>query len=200
MKSKLGNLAQFQTGLTDLNGGRGLDTISPQILCSILQGDAIGSYGEIIEVNLQKMKMELSFEQYLLKSGDVAILTKGTAVRAAYINDDYAALNLIPSMSITIARLHKNKLLGEVLVAFINSPKGQVLVKNLQQGVLIPGLPLNQLKELEVPIPDFKIQKKISELFCVNIDCYLKTVALAEQQNQAANSIMFKLMEETSNE
>lgn len=200
MKNKLEKLATIKTGLPN-SKMETLDLNSPpQETYSILQGDSIGSSGEIIEEKLKKIKKELSFAHHLLQAGDVVILTRGSAIRAAYITEKNATLNLIPSATITVVRPKNEELLGEVLVAFINSPKGQAILNSLQQGVALPSLPAKQLRELEISIPHMQTQQKIAELFYATMDCYLKTLALAEQQKTTANALMINLMEESKND
>ncbi len=66
---------------------------------------------------------------------------------------------------------------------------------SMQKGAAILSLPLKDLKELEINVPDLATQQQIQELFHTSIEAYQDTIALAEQQRRAATTVMLKMMQ-----
>jgi restriction endonuclease S subunit len=151
----------------------------------------------VLTAELQSVteKPDQNYNKHYLKAGDVLILSRGSSIRAALVTDELASSRLLANATITVIRPDSTRLLGELLVTFFNSELGQATLTSLQQGAAIPSLPLKDLKQLEISVPDLNTQEKIQQLFHANITAYQDTIALAEQQKKTSTTVMLQMMQ-----
>lgn len=195
MKTQIQNLCTFTAGLPNSKFDKGA---SPEQASTLLvTGSAIGALGQVLTAELQPVieKSDQSYTKHYLQAGDVLILSRGSSIRAALVTDELASFRLLANATITVIRPDSTKLLGELLVTFINSELGQATLTSLQQGAAIPSLPLKDLKQIEISVPDLSIQEKIQQLFHANITAYQDTIALAEQQKKTSTTVMLQMMQ-----
>jgi len=195
MKTQLQNLCTFSAGLPNSKIDKA--TEADKATTFLVPGSAIGGLGEILTSELQPVleKEGIDYSNHYIQAGDVLLLSRGTSVRAGLVDETLAEQLLLVSTTITVIRPDKTKLLGETLVTFFNSEIGQNSLMALQKGSVISSLPLKDLKELEVDIPDIATQEQIQELYHASIAAYQDTIAMAEQQKRAATIVMLKMMQ-----
>ncbi|AZR81056.1 restriction endonuclease subunit S [Thiomicrospira sp. S5] len=195
MKTQIQNLCTFTAGLPNSKFDKGASTEQASTL--LVTGSAIGALGEVLTAELQSVteKPDQNYNKYYLKAGDVLILSRGSSIRAALVTDELASSRLLANATITVIRPDSTRLLGELLVTFFNSELGQATLTSLQQGAAIPSLPLKDLKQLEISVPDLNTQEKIQQLFHANITAYQDTIALAEQQKKTSTTVMLQMMQ-----
>jgi restriction endonuclease S subunit len=195
MKTQIQNLCTFTVGLPNskFDKGSSLEETSTFLVL----GAAIGTLGQVLTAELQPVieKPDQNYTKHYLQVGDVLILSRGSSIRAALVTEELASSRLLANATITVIRPDSTKLLGELLVTFFNSELGQATLTSLQQGASIPSLPLKELKQLEISVPDLSNQEKIQELFHANITAYQDTIALAEQQKKTATTVMLQMMQ-----
>ncbi len=195
MKTQIQNLCTFTAGLPNSKFDKSnTEEASTSLLVT---GTAIGTMGDVLTDKLQAVseKPDQNYTKYYLLAGDVLILSRGSSIRAALVTQELAASKLLANATITVIRPDSIKLLGELLVTFFNSELGQATLSSLQQGAAIPSLPLKDLKQLEISIPDLNTQQKIQAIFHANITAYKDTITLAEQQHKAATTVMLQMMQ-----
>lgn len=162
----------------------------------LLTGSSLNKNGEIIQQQLGTVTLKegKDVQRFLLKEGDVVLLAKGNSIRAGYIKASIAKLNVIASANFILLRPRNNELLGEVLVAFFNSPEGQSLLDATSTGATIKNISLSNIKKLKIALPELSKQHEIAELFHASNQAYQSTINLAEQQKKVASACISQLM------
>ncbi|MDC9499237.1 MULTISPECIES: restriction endonuclease subunit S [unclassified Pseudoalteromonas] len=162
----------------------------------LLTGSSVNLNGEIIEQQLGQViiKEGKDVQRFLLKEGDVVLLAKGNSIKAGYVTKAIAELNVIASANFILLRPNNNELLGEVLVAYFNSPAGQNMLDATSTGATIKNINLSNIKKMEIELPVLGKQHKIAELFNASNQAYQTTIKLAEQQKKVAAACISQLM------
>ncbi|EOX4935199.1 restriction endonuclease subunit S [Vibrio alginolyticus] len=162
----------------------------------LLTGSSLNLHGEIIEDQLGTVTLKegRDIQRFLLQAGDVVLLAKGNSIRAGYVTESIAKLNVIASANFILFRPNKNELLGEVLVAYFNSPAGQSLLDATSTGATIKNISLSNIKKLEIELPELNKQHEVAELFHASNQAYQSTINLAEQQKKVATACIGQLM------
>ena len=162
----------------------------------LLTGSSVNLNGEIIEQHLNQVTIKdgKDIQRFLLQQGDVVLLAKGNSIRAGYVTENIAKLNVIVSANFILLRPNNNQLLGEVLVAYFNSPTGQSLLDATSTGATIKNINLSNIKKMEIGLPELSKQSEIAELFNASNQAYQATIKLAEQQKKVATACISQLM------
>lgn len=162
----------------------------------LLTGSAVNLNGEIIEEQLNPVNIAegKSIQRFLLQEGDVVLLAKGNSIRAGYVTERIAKLNVIVSANFVLLRPNKKELLGEVLVAFFNSPAGQSMLDAASTGAAIKNINLANIRKMEIELPALSKQQEIAELFHASNQAYNATISLAEQQKKVALACISRLI------
>ncbi|GAA6206661.1 restriction endonuclease subunit S [Thalassotalea sp. SU-HH00458] len=162
----------------------------------LLTGSSLNLNGEIVEEQLTTIRIKegKNIQRFQLQEGDVVLLAKGNSIRAAYVTAKVANLNVIASANFILLRPNKDALVGEVLVAYLNSTSGQNKLNAISTGAAIQNVSLSNLKKLEIELPALDKQHEISELFHASNQAYKSTIKLAVQQKKVANACINQLM------
>ena len=64
---------------------------------------------------------------------------------------------------LAIIRTDKNELSGAFIIQFLSSNRGQKELLSRQTGTALKQLPIKQLKDISVPVPNIEEQNKISD-------------------------------------
>ncbi|MCP4060563.1 MAG: restriction endonuclease subunit S [Pseudoalteromonas sp.] len=162
----------------------------------LLTGSSVNLNGEIIEQQLSEIiiKEGKDIQRFLLKEGDVVLLAKGNSIKAGYVTKAIAELNVIASANFILLRPNNNELLGEVLVAYFNSPVGQSQLGTISTGAIITNISLSSIKKLVIELPELNKQNEIAELFHASNQAYQSTLNLAEQQKKVSTAYITQLI------
>lgn len=162
----------------------------------LLTGSSVNLNGEIIEQQLSQVTIKegKDIQRFLLKEGDVVLLAKGNSIKAGYVTKAIAELNVIASANFILLRPNNNELLGEVLVAYFNSPVGQSQLGTISTGAIITNISLSSIKKLVIELPELNKQNEIAELFHASNQAYQSTLNLAEQQKKVSTAYITQLI------
>lgn len=162
----------------------------------LLTGSSVNQNGEIVEQQLSSVTITegKSMQRFLLQAGDVVLLAKGNSIRAGYVTEQIAKLNVIASANFIVLRPNKYVLLGEVLVAYFNSPAGQSVLDAASTGAAIKNINLANIRKIEIELPTLSKQHEIAELFHASNQAYNATLNLAEQQKKVAMACISQLI------
>lgn len=162
----------------------------------LLTGSSVNLNGEIIEQQLSQVTIKegKDIQRFLLKEGDVVLLAKGNSIKAGYVTKAIAELNVIASANFILLRPNNNELLGEVLVAYFNSPVGQSQLGTISTGAIITNISLSSIKKLVIELPGLNKQNEIAELFHASNQAYQSTLNLAEQQKKVSTAYITQLI------
>lgn len=114
----------------------------------------------ISEKDLREIE-NLSYGEKSAKDGDVIMSNKGffssTVIKSK--------AKIIPSSSVYIIRPNQEKILSEYLAIYLNSRAGQIEIKKYESGGGIKIIPLKDLGNVKVMIPEIERQKIIIDLY-----------------------------------
>lgn len=114
----------------------------------------------ITEKDLREIK-DSSYGEKSAKDDDVIISNKGfffsTVIKSK--------AKIIPSSSVYIIRPKQEKVLSEYLAIYLNSKVGQAEIKKFESGGSIKIIPLRDLGNVKVIIPEIEKQKIIIDLY-----------------------------------
>jgi restriction endonuclease S subunit len=154
MKSKLSNIASFQSGIYEKPG------IDPDTL--YLQAVHFLHSGEFDKSVQPALKLNEKLQKHLLKEGDLLFAAKGLNNFAAVYKSSIG--KAVASSSFIVIKIHTNELANinpEYLAWYINHNKQIKLLHEQQLGTTIPSISMKQLAELEIEIPSVSMQEKI---------------------------------------
>lgn len=162
----------------------------------ILKGKDVNKEGFISTEDMEKAQLLMgkNIDRYILLTGDVVVMSRGSAIRAAIVTEETAAKEIVASSNFIIIRPDQNKIKGEVIVAYLNSGFGQKLLLALNTGAVIQHIPTSSLRDLEIPVPPLNIQNNISDIFNAGRDAYVATEILMEQQKRTVNASILNMM------
>jgi len=154
LKSKLSNIAQFQSGIYEK------PNINPDTL--YLQAVHFTRSGTFDKTVAPQLKLNNKLEKHSLKEGDLLFAAKGLNNFAAVYHTSIG--KAVASSSFIIIKIReekKQKIQPDYLAWFITHNKQIKLMHEQQLGTTIPSISMKQLGELEIDIPPISIQKKI---------------------------------------
>ena len=153
MKSRLSNIAKFQSGVyeqPDINA----DTLYLQAV----HFTRVGIFDKTVGPQL---KLNNKLEKHLLKDEDVLFAAKGLNNFAiVYYNHIGKAVASSSFIVIKIPEENKHIILPDYLAWFLTHHK-QIKLIHKQLGTTIPSISMKQLSELEIDIPSIEVQKRI---------------------------------------
>jgi hypothetical protein len=136
--------------------------------------------------------MKMDFDRRALKPGgardkakleddDVIIVARGGQLRVGlasiHMGDDGAVI----ANNLMLIRTKPEILLGPVLAAWLGSPRGQhELNKISRSGTTMMSLRIQDVLELEVPVPPMEVQEHISKILFESAHAYEASIASAE--------------------
>lgn len=128
---------------------------------------------------------------YMLQKGDLLFAGKGTTYLCKIFNSDIPA---VPSTTLYTIRLHSDIITPEYLCWYLNHPNVIATVKVAQVGTGTPMIHKPTLENLEIIIPDIKIQKQIvslSNLQKRECDILKKII---EKKKQITNQLLINVL------
>lgn len=154
MKALLKNIATIQTGVFAKPAHNG-DIVYLQARHFDENGLLLGDlYPDIMADDIS--------EKHILKTGDVLFAAKGTKNFAAVFEDHNPPS--VASTSFFVIRILNEVVLPQYLAWYLNNPDTQQFLKNLARGTSIASISKAVLDDLEIFIPDFKIQELILKI------------------------------------
>lgn len=125
--------------------------------------------------NLKSGKLDIKNVSYITKekhktltSGhlvddDIVIAVRGSLGALGYVNKENSGWNI--NSQLAILRTDKTEICGKYLLQFLLSDIGKIELTKKQTGSALKQLPINAIKDIDVPIPSIKEQTKIGEYF-----------------------------------
>ena len=183
-------VAQFET--TD----EGVNNLAQ---VGLVNGANISELGDLDFVDAELKYVYVSAEKLhdnVLKVGDIVLMSRGSNMRAAIVNQQDADKGLIASPNCLVLTANLNYVLPEVIVAFLNSELGQKTLDSLSTSATIKNVPARKIKDIDLRVPDLAVQNKIAQIFKQNIETLKSLKVLQMQQKITANAAIQKLMAE----
>ncbi|USI87950.1 restriction endonuclease subunit S [Acinetobacter johnsonii] len=139
----------------------------------LVNGANISELGDLDFVDAELKYVYVSAEKLhdnVLKVGDIVLMSRGSNMRAAIVNQQDADKGLIASPNCLVLTANLNYVLPEVIVAFLNSELGQKTLDSLSTGATIKNVPARKIKDIDLRVPDLAVQNKIAQIFKQNIE------------------------------
>ena len=184
-KLKLKDIAEVFRGKSILKNDTTLGSISVLNISNVENGEINYKDMETIEDEERKIK------RYELTNGDVVLACRGTAIKSAVFKTQNKTI--IASANLIVIR-PKEKVIGEYLKMFLESPVGLAIIKSFQRGTTIMNINHLDIMEMEIPLILMSEQKEIINKYNDEFTIYKSTIKEAESRWAAIkNSLYNKL-------
>ncbi|MFA7162410.1 MAG: restriction endonuclease subunit S [Candidatus Methanomethylophilaceae archaeon] len=117
-------------------------------------------------------------EDERIQEGDLIVALRGSQFKAG-VADKQASGHFITSNLVAL-RLDLNKVIPEVLAAYLNSPEGQYILMARSKGTTVPSINQKELLSIEVPLLSMENQQHIRD-YLHSTDEYLATLRAEEE-------------------
>lgn len=184
-KVKLKDVAEVFRGKSILKKDTTLGSISILNISNIENGEINYSDMDTIEEEERKIK------RYELSSGDVVLTCRGTAIKSAVLKVQNKTI--IASANLIVVR-PKQKVIGEYIKIFFESPIGLAIIKSFQRGTTIMNINHLDITEMEIPLIPLSEQRELINKYNDEFAIYKSTISEAESRWAAIkNSLYNKL-------
>ncbi|ADI73103.1 restriction modification system DNA specificity domain protein [Methanohalobium evestigatum Z-7303] len=139
------------------------------------------------ECNVKKS----DFEKPKPKKGDVIIPIRGSDFKSAVAPSGIENKGYVISLNLVALRVN-NKILPRVLSEYFNSPQGQISLERISKGTKIKSIPIKELKELDIPVPNLDDQNKFDKYLEAIQDYKLRLREEKEFTEKMKKSVAFK--------
>lgn len=186
MKKQIKDITSIRTGLFAKPSGQG-DIV-------YLQARHFDEQGQLLSELYPDLAAEGIAEKHRLQAGDVLFAAKGTKNFAAVFEDHNEAA--VASTSFFVISLIDKKLLPAYLAWFLNSPATQTILKGQAIGSSMPSISKQVLENLEIAVPDIKVQKAILQIARLRtrekaLKLSIETLREKQIQQQIYNAIKY---------
>lgn len=138
----------------------------------ILEVSNIDNFGNIDD-NLKLINSKgKDLSKHLLQNQDIILSSKGANTKIAIIENINDDENIIPSGSLIVIRLDKNKMIPIYLKAFLESETGQMILKSIKTGIAIPSIIPSSLMKIIVKCPGIQQQEKFVDKYVMKYELY----------------------------
>lgn len=170
-KVKLKEVAEVFRGKSILKKDTSLGSVSVLNISNIENGEIDYRNLDTIDEDERKVK------RYELMTGDVVLSCRGTAIKSAvFIAQDKT---IIASANLIVIR-PKEKVKGEFIKIFFESPVGLAIIKSFQRGTSIMNINHTDIMEMEIPLLPIGKQQEMIDRYHEELKIYKEAVQKAE--------------------
>lgn len=128
---------------------------------------------------------------YILRKGDLLFAGKGTTYLCQMFSFDMLA---VPSTTLYSIRLHSNLVSPEYLCWYMSHPAVKAVIKAAQVGSSTPLIHKSTLENLEIIVPDKRIQQMIVNLSNLQKREEQILKEIAEKRKQITNQLLINAL------
>jgi type I restriction-modification system DNA methylase subunit len=172
-KVKLKEVAEVFRGKSILKKDTIPGSISVLNISNVENGEIVYSNMDTIEEEDRKIK------RYELAGGDVILSCRGTAIKSAVFKAQNKTI--IASANLIVIR-PKEKVIGEYIKIFFESPVGLAMIKSFQRGTTIMNINHSDIMEMEIPLIPMREQKEMISKYNNELNIYKKAISEAENR------------------
>jgi hypothetical protein len=172
-KVKLKDIAEVFRGKSILKKDTTLGSFSVLNISNIENGEIDYSDLDTIEEEERKVK------RYELSSGDVVLSCRGTAIKSAVFETQNKTI--IASANLIVIR-PKERVSGEYIKIFLESPIGLAIIKSFRRGTTIMNINHSDIMEMEIPLIPIREQKEMIDKYNNGLGIYKKTISEADSR------------------
>jgi len=185
-KVKLKEVVEVFRGKSILKKDTSLGSIAVLNISNIEDGEI--SYQAMDTIAEEERKIK----RYELFTGDVVLSCRGTAIKTAVF--EAQDKTIIASANLIVIR-PKEKVTGEYIKIFLESPTGLAIIKSFQRGISIMNINYADIMEMEIPLLPLSKQQKMTDKYQEELGIYKRTVQQAAKRwSQIKGSIYNELM------
>jgi len=170
-KIKLKEVAEVFRGKSILKKDTSLGSIFVLNISNIENGEIDYRDMDTIDEDERKVK------RYELMAGDVVLSCRGTAIKSAVFKA--RGKTIIASANLIVVR-PKEKVKGEFIKVFFESPVGLAIIKSFQRGTSIMNINHTDIMEMEIPLLPMGKQQEIIDRYHEELKIYKEAVQKAE--------------------
>lgn len=170
-KVKLKDVAEVFRGKSILKKDTTVGNIGVLNISNIERGEIDYSDMDTIEEDEHKVK------RYKLEDGDVVLSCRGTAIKTAVFKKQDKTI--IASANLIVIR-PKEKIIGDYIKVFFESPIGMAIIKSFQRGTTIMNINHSDIMEMEIPLLALDKQLEMISLYHEELNEYKKIIQKAE--------------------
>lgn len=170
-KVKLKDAAEVFRGKSILKKDTSLGKISVLNISNIENGEI--DYGDMDTIDEEERKIK----RYELITGDVVLSCRGTAIKSAVFETQDKII--IASANLIVIR-PKERIKGEFIKIFFESPIGLAVIKSFQRGTSIMNINYSDIMEMEIPLLSMSKQQEMIDQYNEELNVYKETVKKAE--------------------
>ena len=137
---------------------------------------------------ITKEKHEKLASGHLIED-DIVIAVRGSLGALGYVNKGNSGWNI--NSQLAILRTDKTELSGKYMLQFLLSGNGQIELLKRQTGSALKQLPINAIKDVDIPITSIEEQSKIGQYF-VNLD---SLITLHQRELEKLQNIKKSMLE-----
>lgn len=124
----------------------------------------------IIDKELPYLKdIDLKYEKYCLKDGDIILSKNGFPYKTAVAQFD-PERKILANGNLYIIELDKQKARPYYVKAFLESEQGISALNSISVGATIPNIAIEQLKKMMIPLVSLEKQKEIEDSYLSTLD------------------------------
>lgn len=101
-------------------------------------------------------------QRHILTPGDILFAAKGSNNFAAVYQNGYP--RAVASTSFFVVKINDVNIIPEYIAWFINVPNTMEWLKSFARGTSIPSISKSVLEDLEISLPELKVQKAILQI------------------------------------
>lgn len=170
-KVKLKDIAEVFRGKSILKKDTSLGNISVLNISNIDNGEI--DYRDMDTIDEEERKVK----RYELITGDVVLSCRGTAIKSAVFKTQDKIV--IASANLIVIR-PKEKIKGEFIKIFFESPVGLAIIKSFQRGTTIMNINYSDIMEMEIPLLTINKQQEMINQYNEELKVYKETIKKAE--------------------
>ncbi|MEA4836493.1 MAG: restriction endonuclease subunit S [Anaeromusa sp.] len=170
-KVKLKDIAEVFRGKSILKKDTSLGNISVLNISNIDNGEI--DYRDMDTIHEEERKVK----RYELITGDVVLSCRGTAIKSAVFKTQDKIV--IASANLIVIR-PKEKIKGEFIKIFFESPVGLAIIKSFQRGTTIMNINYSDIMEMEIPLLPIGKQQDMIDQYNEELIIYKEAIKKAE--------------------
>lgn len=172
-KVKLKDVAEVFRGKSILRKDTSLGEISVLNISNIENGEIDYKHMDTIDEDERKIK------RYELFNDDVVLSCRGTAIKSAVFKRQDKII--IASANLIVIR-PKEKVKGEFIKIFFESPLGLAIIKSFQRGTTVMNINHADVMEMEIPLLSINKQQEIIDQYNKEFNAYKEVIKKAESR------------------
>jgi restriction endonuclease S subunit len=172
-KMKLKDVAEVFRGKSILKKDTSLGSISVLNISNIEDGEI--NYHDMDTINEEERKIK----RYELYFGDVVLSCRGTAIKSAVF--EAQDKTIIASANLIVIR-PKEKVKGEYIKIFFESPVGRAIIKSFQRGTTIMNINHADIMEMEISLLPLSKQQEMIDRYYEELKVYKENIRMVESR------------------